>query len=240
MNTTRIVLVAGAALGSLGYHAQADTVYDWIPEDDAYYLYEGNWTPQGIPSTLDDIAYFDRGLADDDSPTSVVHFGTDNLSQLIVNNDRIAFYTANLHLGRHDGFPSSLTVAEKMGSDGQLFLQAGVSLDAVYDTIRLNTRQVSIGNGTGSTGLLQVDGAEGDVALISTADLRIGQAGTGTLNVINGARVQGHRLLLGNMGHGSGFATVSNSSLTIGCVSVGSVSADRLFGAIWLTRIPSF
>ncbi len=87
-----------------------------------------------------------------------------------------------------------------------------------------------VGNGTGSTGMVTVDGAGS--TWTNSGSLQVGNSGSGTLSITDGGAVSSNSGYIGVVRGGAGDATVdgtgstwtNNSFLTVGCSGSGALS----------------
>jgi len=240
-------LIGVALFAALGWISPARAVdFFWVGPGlggpGGNFRNSNNWTFTPPPFPLDpapgganDTVNFDLGRAPENRYTVTNVHGENN--RLIVHDDSLTLVVADVNIGAATDYvlsnvtttSPSLTIGVALGDVADVIL-AGDGGRAV-----VSTQATTIGQAPLSTGVLTVDN---ELRLIGAGDLMVGESGTGTLTIQNGAVVASdHGFLglnegVGYFGSGTVLVTGTNSTwntdagLVIGVEGAGLLSIE--------------
>ncbi|AJY46944.1 autotransporter domain-containing protein [Martelella endophytica] len=199
--------------------------YEWTGAISNDWFTAGNWDVGGVPSTREphnnDNAYVDSASV---SPVLPATRGTEYLNQLVVGNTGTGAMTAYASINGNQvvlgstatgngtltmsgsGAEMNLPVQLVVGGSGTgtLNMEAGASS---------NIQSGIVGNAAGSTGTVNISGS-GSILKFWGADangLYVGNAGTGTITVTNGGKLESNDAWIGQAATGNGTIVISGS-----------------------------
>lgn len=132
----------------------------------------------------------------------------------------------------------TIYAGDSAGSSGAIFLSgtgsaitstssltvghSGAGTLTIQDGAQLTATSGIFGNSTGSSGLATVSGAGSKLLVGGTGSITVGNAGTGTLNVLSGGQVSMGSLYIGYTGAGSVTISGGSTVTSTGSLSVGN------------------
>ncbi|HEY4308198.1 MAG TPA: hypothetical protein VGN12_02000 [Pirellulales bacterium] len=167
------------------------TDFSWIAPVSGSFTDPTNWNPSGVPGSVDH-AIFDLGSAGY-TVSLPVNSPTVGVVELLVNHDTITLdpqqseFTFAAHIGNNSGDVANLTL-----------------IDGTVNATTL------VGDSAGSAGTVNIDGSQGATWLAKQST--IGNAGTGTLRIVNGGSMSAQANILGATSTGIGELDISGVS----------------------------
>lgn len=238
-------------------HAQGQT-YNWTNASGGAYNVAGNWNPSGPPTALSTVGlqlnaiYTINFTANAQASTLLASQGEVTLAldgskfQLsnTANNGLGSSVAPSLRILNGQFQPGNFIVASASGQEGTLILDAGsvttIGSGVFYvgasggGTLNiqgggvLNTSaSTALGTNASGVGVATVAGAGSTWNAATT--LKIGEAGTGSLSVINGGSVTANAVNVGELSSSVGSLTVSGAGATFstaGTANIGGASAN--------------
>jgi T5SS/PEP-CTERM-associated repeat protein len=162
-----------------------------------------NWAPAGLPGAVDDLV-FDIG-----GSYSVTFGGTTTASR----THSYLSGTVTLSMTSPHTTSTGIVVADLAGDSAMMRLTTG-SL--------ISSAGVVVGDASGALGHIDVNDHDADLVLSGSADLTIGNAGSATLNIAGGGRVEVADQFI------AGSAATSAATITIDGFTVAPLSISSL------------
>jgi T5SS/PEP-CTERM-associated repeat protein len=190
-----MILAAGLALGiGLAQGAGAQTL-SWNDANGGLANDPTNWTPNGVPSSSSNLIF---NIASALSTIPVTFNATANKSgTMTFRQESYTLTMTSPHTTTTD-----VIIGSANGDNATVVLTTGEW--SIFNTLG----GVTIGGASGATGTFTIN--DDDAVFIGDDDTKVGQVGSGTLNIIGGGRFVNQSLVVG-LGNANGTGTVNVS-----------------------------
>ncbi len=247
LKAARSVFLSSSALFLLSGTPGLAADFQWTGAESTDWYTANNWLENGAattntPKTGDNVTINTTANA----PVLPTGRGTEYISTFVIGDTATGRVTSNAtingertRLGASAGGNGTLT----LGAGGQVQMDNSIIVgDAGTGRIDMSagatgqTASIILGNADGSSGALTLSGSGTSLRTYGTGanGLSVGNSGTGTLNVSNGAFIESDQAIIGRNAGGKGSVTLSGAgtqwngygATTIGSSGSGSVTVQ--------------
>lgn len=206
----RMLVLAGLTAGIAAMPAAGQVTFNWAGLGDGLSFTDPlNWTPNGLPGSLDEAKF-------DIAGSETINFTTNPINAIAsIENDTVVF-----NLGTHTYSTADLVVGDRLGDVGVLTVNGG--------HLVTTTGLAKVGRKLPSTGYLYITGG---ATMSNQRDLIIGSEGDGHLQIDAGCTVTSHITFIGDVDTSTGDAVVHGTwniqnSAMVGNAGNGSLTVE--------------